>query len=816
MNAARHDAWVAARDAAIVPVGAALAVGLTLAAALTPRWSAGGAPWASEYPKNVEISATLGAVLTGAATAWLATSRPARRASALLAGLGYAWLAWRWPAVLPFGGAALLLAAGFAVALDRAAAAPPTAASRGEGPSLAWLTLLGAMLFVASSGPLVIDVFHHGEVLLTARDLLAGGRPFVSLAWPHGAGDSGVAALWILATGKLGSSAVVLTEATTSALSAATLYLLLRSALGNAAATAFAVWGVSVAISVLRPPYGSFALRTSGLMVMSAAALALAAGRRPRPLWAGAAAALGYVLRIDAGLYGGVAVAAVLVARQLLAGGTTMQRAAQALQALAAFGTGAAALLLASYAGLGWPDAIWYRMTLGTLPRLHSMATGRAYPWPTLDRGEPVVASALGVLLPLVLLSSAARPFLSQWRDANRQGGHPDARLWLLIFLAVFSLGGLRTALGRSDTAHILHWTLTPLAASLMLCTTAWWTRMARAPRRVTLGCALLAVALGATIWRNPHHLAPQLLEHLRPNAPIGVCADTMFTAREAAAPYTARFIAETCVVERLLRQHGVQRVLFNHAAPWYQVRFDVPLLSPDYSLNRAYLPADQRHVVDELRRHGTQAMLNVRGYSALDRYDVHNMYSVPVLEAYLRARRDGAPVLATPLGDLVLWDEAATPAAPAAPGALDEQLSATVDSAIFDPATGFLELRGWAADLTTGQPLAGLTLQQPSGDSPELRYGLPRPDVESYLHSRAAKRTGWWAVTRSAPATWQAGELALELVAEDGRHRRLPLSALAVHDLPPLDGPAWRDVGAQVEAAAALGRADRAAALAR
>ena len=56
-------------------------------------------------------------------------------------------------------------------------------------------------------------------------------RPFVTFQWPHGATDTGVAALWMLVTGKSGSSPMALAIATNIALGVATLY---RNAAGLA------------------------------------------------------------------------------------------------------------------------------------------------------------------------------------------------------------------------------------------------------------------------------------------------------------------------------------------------------------------------------------------------------------------------------------------------------------------------------------------------------------------------------------------------------------------------------------------------------
>src|SRR5262249_10257380 len=152
---------------------------------------------------------------------------------------------------------------------------------------------------------------------------------------------------------------------------------------------------------------------------------------------------------------------------------------------------------------------------------------------------------------------------------------------------------------------------------------------------------------------------------HLRPNPPVGPCADVMFTAGEAAQPLNASFIAATCELEQVLHRHGVSRLLTDHAAPWYYARFHMPPPSRYYSLNRAYGTPAQRQFSDDIRAAGVQALFAVKGYGAMSRYDVPNALRVPIIEAYLRARRHGAPAVETPLGRLYFWNEAAAGAPP-------------------------------------------------------------------------------------------------------------------------------------------------------
>ena len=321
------------------------------------------------------------------------------------------------------------------------------------------------------------------------------------------------------------------------------------------------------------------------------------------------------------------------------------------------------------------------------------------------------------------------------------------------------------------------------------------------------LAALLAAFAAGVGPSASAHVSA--LAEHLRPNPPVGACADRTFTPSEATDPLNAAFIDHTCQVEHLLRAHGITRILFDHAAPWYAVRFGAP--QPPW-MYRAYAPSDQLHFIDALRDGGTQALLKVRGYGALPLYDLPNFYRIPILEAYLRARRAGAPTIETPLGTLYLWNEPVVPAPPARAtdadlshrrsGRWTRQVTARIDAVVGVPSSGFLEVRGVSVN-RLGRTLTRLTVDHP----PDAE--LVRTDINPL-----PGQTAWSVITRAAPVDVPSIRLTLET--DDGQKATLTLDLPRAHLLPPLSGEEWRDLPLAVEAAAALGRADRAAAQAR
>src|SRR5205807_2513078 len=110
---------------------------------------------------------------------------------------------------------------------------------------------LAAAAFVLAIESLEIDVFHHGEVLASALDLLQGGQPFKTFIWPHGLHDTGLAALWILVTGKIGTSPVALARATCRALGIVSTYCLARRLLGSRAEALVACAALALAPGLL-------------------------------------------------------------------------------------------------------------------------------------------------------------------------------------------------------------------------------------------------------------------------------------------------------------------------------------------------------------------------------------------------------------------------------------------------------------------------------------------------------------------------------------------------------------------------------------
>jgi hypothetical protein len=876
----------------VVPVGVAALVGIALAAAIVPRWRAPGMPYFLGYGKNVESAALAGALAAGAATQWLVRSRRGLAACLVAAVLGLALvvslvplapLLAGWPALLSIAVLATMIGrgqraggalaeppagrvrevggggardGGAAGAGDRGARGGRTAVAYGAGLAAALTVgaLAAAVLAVTVGPPLLsIDTYHHGEVLSTAVDLLRGGRPFETLLWPHGLHDTGLAALWILATGKIGTSPVALAWASCCALGVVALYVVGRRLLGSRAA-ALAVCVVAVLAPVLaeRPQADAQALYQLGELFFVVLGFAAVTSRR-RDLVAGLCFGLAYLFRIESALYGVLAALAVIAYRDLLApvtAGETWTRAAAkaAAGSLSRLLGGAALVLVAARLILGWPGAEWYAETLWELPRYHRDAAGFPLPWPR--RGvEPSPLEALWLsralarlLLTLLLLVQALRQLLERQRSRPHAVSERTAQL---LFVAVFAAAAAKSVVDRSDLGHVLQWSALPLLATACLAFSAWrerrsWTR-SRAGLALVVLIALLDfgdLGLEIPVPRTPAAAAAAarqrwegFVEHLAPNPSAGSCADRMFTPGESRLAANRAFIAGTCAVEAMLRSHGVARLVVADSASWYYVRFRMPFPTRFFATARAYTPPRQFELIRELRASRPQALLLVRGYGALGDFDIPDAVRVSVVDAYLRGRRRGVAVTPTPLGDLFFWDEPARCAPAARTGGESPRAELGVELVAYQPMSGLLFAKGWALDGATHEPLAALTLREaPAGAAADFELGRQRDDLVEGSHREAMRHSGWelmvrgWQphggnlAARADPADHHdhAGDaLDLAATAAGGRQGRVRLDLSGARILGPLLGAEWNGLGAAIDRAAAMGSADRARALA-
>jgi len=827
----------------LLPCGVALATGAAVASVVPAHWQTIGAPYFLGYGKNVEGTAVAAALAAGALTPWLTDRRGWLGPLVLLAIVGWAALGWVADLGLVVAGTWQVLTAAsltLVLRLQRPESpARPAAEGHGDlarGVTLLAVAVLAVTVFTIALEALVLDVFHHGEVLTSALDLLRGGRPFESFIWPHGLHDTGLAAGWIWATGKVGTSPVALARATCRALAVVTGYALGRVFLGSrhgGLAVAVGLAAATVATSVNAHGVAQAqGMHHLGIVVFVAVGFAaLAVPSRGRLLVAGGCFALAHLFRIEVGVFAVIAAGAVTAQRHLM---DREQGFGPALLGFVIAGvqmaTGAALVLATCALLFGWPAGAWLEYTLRELPRHHRDAVGIPFPWPVAYgrvtlHPDDLYPVALGWLVFVLFLLGQTVRALVTWRDRPRTAQ--------LVFLAVFAWLATRSSLDRSDQVHVLQWSLLPLVGTLTLALAIVRERFTWSSRRTAVVTVLVLLCFDAArmawhplasrrIVELPGRVAAAarlLVEHLVPNPPVGDCADRMFTPTESHVPGNARFIADTCVTEHLLAARHVSRFLIQHSAPWYEVRFGQPHTTRFFAFARAYTPTTQSELVADLRAARAQALLRVRGYEALTIFDVADGVRVPVTDAYLRARRRDVPPVSSPIGEWFFWDEAAH-CPPARPDGAGTAVEAIVDRMVYIPQSEMLAAEGWVADLAGGQPFARVTWKADDAlTDGDLEYGVARPDVAAERGAPALERTGWRLVVRVPAATWQArranGSLSLEATANDGRHMRATVPFANATELPRL-GAEWDDAVARMNDAASEGRRDRAVACGR
>ena len=818
---------------AAVPIGVALAMGVAVAHVVPPHWRAGGMPYALGYAKNVEHAAVTAAFLAAAASAWAFEVLRGRRLLGLLAGCGFALLAvYADPRALLGAAPQLAVTLLLFVALrmggreegheqkgvllpERDLSAPAVAVA---------LAVLAALAFVVSLRPLDIDVYHHGEVLASAVDLLRGGRPFETFLWPHGLHDTGLTALWIAITGKVGTSPIALAQATCRALGVVSAFAVASRLVGSRTVALAASAGLVFALLVRgNEPAPAATLHQLGVLVFVALGFAVLLAPRAEP-WAGALFGLAYLFRLETGVYAALAALTVLATRHLFDPEVPRRKALHRFgSSVLRLGAGAAAILLLFRLTLGWPGQAWLSYTLLDLPRYHRDSSGLPFPWPLRGAGPSLLPSAIGLGV-----GALAFALLLVIEAARRKRSAP---LW---FLAVFAALATHSTLDRSDEGHLLQWHALPVLATMLLAVTGLGARLGWSALRtasvVFLALGWIDIGSLTVPWPRreralltPSELLPPftlLLEHLRPNPPVGSCRDAFFTPTEARQGSNPLFIDATCEVEGLLRARHVTELVIAHSASWYYVRFGLPLPTRYFTLARAYTPERQRALIEDLRARRPQALLRVRGFAGLERLDVPDAVRVPVVDAYLRERRLGVAPTLTPIGDFYFWNEPqAAPATPRPEALLaDSGPGIAVERAFYAPTSGLFLAEGWAADVSRQEPLRSLTPvpgARPSEDGwASLEYGRLRPELAADCGPENGPRCGFDYAALVKPeamaASRERGLIDLTAVTADGATAPLELSLAKLRILGELSGPEWRGLAQAIKEAAALGAADR------
>ena len=435
---------------------------------MTPRWKAPGFPSYIAYGKNVEQAAS---VLTVLGVSLLVIF--ARRLT--FSFIAFGWLA----AVLAlikiyYGGKAMVVL----LALVAATAVYFTWYDRLRdqvrmtGPDdiprwhwwVTWVLLpvVAVWVFLINLHPVLLDLFHHGEVITSALNLLDGGVPFRTYHWPHGLSDSGVAALLIELTGNKGLGTIILLGGITCVLGLAAVFLLglgmLRQPLG---ALVFA------ALVALLP--GRIGVASNGFFPILSFFLLSTRSARSTIFGAGVLIGLGYLWRIETGVFAlGTVVVYLLVkfyyTERYARDGHVWQHLLDPHAATGFFGDGLALLLGVTCSlvllrlTLGFPTAEWFRATLVDSPYYHADSTGFPLPlyWKGVGFGEVSDKVNAMILIPGMLLLALGLYAFTLQKVLERRLPLDTVRARFYTLVLMYSLFSLKTVMDRSDNPHIV------------------------------------------------------------------------------------------------------------------------------------------------------------------------------------------------------------------------------------------------------------------------------------------------------------------------------------------------------------------------
>lgn len=834
----------------IVPLGLALLSGQVIAAIAEARWIAPGWPYFHGYAKNVEVLAITGGLLAGAAS--LLLSRKTTIYLLLLPvgiiGVGVTVYRYQGPYVViassvgfPLLMAALLLAF-WNEKPSQTEDKPKTSPWRTHALCITLLVI--STFFFSQRHYKVIDTFHMGQKLIAALDLLNGGIPFETLYHPHGLHNSGLTALWVAVTGKVGTSPLALSYATQAAVGAVALYLLSFRVLASVP-VAFGATATAALLGLTTPIEQQnliWALHYWFFIILGF--FILTSGIRFRTLLAGVVLGLGHIWRVDLAVFGFIAIIGLLAYMDFVAypkGRSTFR--AKLITFLgngASVAAGAGTILLLSYVALGWPNLSWYKIVFRTLPLYHIEASG--LPFPTVNAIDPKAKAELTAVayrtlvftLILVLLAlNVALGYRSRSGQVKPGSKAPRGRknAEVLVFIGLLAACSLRTILGRSDIPHITFLNPFLVVGSLFLIAALARARFKWSALTTTAVVALMVVFINArkieaglpqldspwdrtaAAWRN-------FREHVSENPPAGQCDDQMYTPWEVRLPGVRALIEATCEVEQQLSKSGIKMLLTDHSAPWYYVRFGSLPPPTRYSyMAWAYTPNQQWEFIEDLRRSKTQALLKVRNFKAQQSNSgVPNGITIPIVEAYLQERRKGVKPIRTGIGDLYIYDNPKygldpPPDEPFSPVPMPQaakHINFVVDSLVSAP-SGFLTGHGWAvergSDWARSHPVDRLFLFSGANLVGELNYGLPRPDVARHLHNKSLVPVGFTLDLFVPPSDIDGRGLGVRALLSDGRVVDFMLDTSKLRRLPKLTGQEWDHLPTAVLEAKRLAR---------
>jgi len=643
-----------------------------------PAWTAPGWPSYHHYPKNAEIKSMVYTVLSvpiitvAFASIRSRLTRAAISVAVFLAAFFLIFksllfgdaLAWIWS----LGGILLLIAAlkyalkepdeWYGQRAQEASVNPAVFLAAGLA-GVVYLFLVKTYLLYYIVG--FLDLHHLGEQMVSAIDLLRGGRPFESVFWSHGLADTGLSALAYWLTSRVDLPTHYINRAAFTSLSMVSILLLSYG-------LRLRYYSILILFLILFINYPLVFSYQSNLVPVLIAMLIYSKAKK----WyvfvlSGVTAFMAHIYRIDYGVYGFVSImglGAYQVASALL--WRDKVKAVARAKGVLFFLAGVLSAALFIFLALGWPGYEWYRITFYLLPRYLSDSGGLPFPIPFAARGygfndmqalvnNTYLFSALG------LIAAGAGYVYACFRRRT----DVDAFFVLVVLLSAVSL---RSAFNRSGESYIQFCGFVYLTVIICLVR-----RLVYSSIRPWLKVAIVILPFVFFNFRTGSFGTPFFLPHRiivkkslaalsTYNDPLpGQCSKSFFSELNLRSRAISNYDRGICEVKRILDRFkiGDRELLVTHSASMIYPTLGYRMPTRYYAIGWAITPQMQRELVSELEASGVKSVLRVNpeypGIQTFVEYDIPDEVRLPVYDEWFKKKFDQDVFIKTSLGDIFL-----------------------------------------------------------------------------------------------------------------------------------------------------------------
>jgi hypothetical protein len=649
-----------------------------------PKWKTTGYPSYHGYGKNVEQAAVVLTLL--GTTLAVIFARPLAERKGRIAVALIPWLLVVLGLIKVFyeGGwttIRLFLVAGVVIAYFtwHGRLRDPVGASRRiDVPKWHWWALglltpvIAACLFLNMFRPVeTLDLFHHGEIIASALDLLDGGTPYRTCFWPHGASDSGVSAALIDWTGNKGEGTFVAWQAVTLVIGFIGIFLLTM----GLTLQPFSSLLIATSIASLSMWFPVHVSARSFFPILTLLLLSIRCNRTTL-FAAGFLLGIGHVWRVETAVFGLATVLAFLLINRYYVRGYALDGqfrrylfdpriAAGAIGDGLAVLSGIAICLALSRLILGYPTMEWYRATLVDLPYYHADSTG--FPIPIVWKEKPQTLPSL-FLIPVFFFLMLSLYTNTLDRAVERRLDLKSFRGRFFTLLVIYLLFSLKSVMDRSNAEQFMPAICLPMILvvvnGLVILDQHLRPRYRRAP------VLLIGSALGFVLLAILGQYRPDILPRFRLPGPANVatlraCLQPTTSLEELLEPTSDPVVnaIKTGVthIKGLLDANGVKEreLLIYHSGAQLYSLLDRKLPTKYYLLGWAADPAMERELIGELERNHVRAFLHVNGVgNTMREYDVPDSHRIPLVHHYIEEKEAKGRHFETELGQLTILEE--------------------------------------------------------------------------------------------------------------------------------------------------------------